>query len=275
MSSASTSSLLSYPVSEPEPSTSTSFPRSTPPRELLKNRLYVGNLHPTVDECALHSLCFESTKRCLMVSSCPQIHPHPSLLQIWEALAARLPLSQDRCAAWQAPRLRLRGVCERYGKFSCTVFTLSRRPGREKERTCAYPGSISFPNLLPLRPPGSTPHPPLLIFFPPRADPGGSSLAARINMINCKMGGLLDSDRILNHGTRFVQDAAAALGAANGKVLRGRHITVTYAHQAPLDAHAHLGSSSRRAPQQGAPHSDSGRPTTLSLLKSVPTTRSR
>jgi len=52
MSSGSTSSLLSYPVSEPEPSTSYPLPRSTPPRELLKNRLYVGNLHPTVDECA-------------------------------------------------------------------------------------------------------------------------------------------------------------------------------------------------------------------------------
>jgi hypothetical protein len=51
MSSASTSSLLSYPVSQPEPSTSTTLPRSSPPRELLKNRLYVGNLHPTVDEC--------------------------------------------------------------------------------------------------------------------------------------------------------------------------------------------------------------------------------
>jgi hypothetical protein len=51
MSSALTSSLLSYPVSQPEPSTSTTLPRSSPPRELLKNRLYVGNLHPTVDEC--------------------------------------------------------------------------------------------------------------------------------------------------------------------------------------------------------------------------------
>ncbi|KAH9994650.1 hypothetical protein BJV77DRAFT_993989 [Russula vinacea] len=73
------------------------------------------------------------------------------------------------------------------------------------------------------------------------------------------------------------QDAAAALAAANGKVLRGRHVTVTYAHQAPLDAHT--GSTSRRVPQQATlqhhQHNDVGRPTTLSLLKSVPMTRSR
>jgi hypothetical protein len=58
-------------------------------------------------------------------------------------------------------------------------------------------------------------------------------------------------------------------------VLRGRHITVTYAHQAPLDAYT--GSGSRRTPQQGAlhHHGDAGRPTTLSLLKSAPTARSR
>jgi len=47
------SSHLSYPSLEPQPSPSTSLEPSHPPRELLKNRLYVGNLHPTVDEYTL------------------------------------------------------------------------------------------------------------------------------------------------------------------------------------------------------------------------------
>ena len=209
MSSGSTSSLLSYPVSEPEPSTSTSLPRSATPRELLKNRLYVGNLHPTVDECALISLSLhlESTRRCLIGSFLPQIHPHPGLLQIRETLASRLPLSQDRCTARQAPRLRLCGVRERFGKFTSTVFTLSRRPEREKEKCVLTPGLSLFPNLLPLRLPGSAPHPLLLIVSHPAQTRGGCSLAARINVIDCKTEGggrLSDIDHILNHGIRFV-----------------------------------------------------------------------
>lgn len=82
MSSASTSSLLSYPVSQPEPSTSTSLPRSTPPRELLKNRLYVGNLHPTVDECALISLYIRVNKampnRSLLAPDTPSSRSSPN-----------------------------------------------------------------------------------------------------------------------------------------------------------------------------------------------------
>lgn len=49
----SASSHLSYPASQSDPSTSTSLPQPPPQRELLKNRLYVGNLHPTVDEYTL------------------------------------------------------------------------------------------------------------------------------------------------------------------------------------------------------------------------------
>jgi hypothetical protein len=142
MSSGSTPSLLSYPVSQPEPSTSTSRPRSPPPRELLKNRLYVGNLHPTVDECVLVS---SRQKRSLTgFFLLPQIHPHTGLLEIWEALPSRLSLSQDRCSARQAPRLRLCGVRERRGKWYS--FTLSRREEREQNETfCAHPGPISSP----------------------------------------------------------------------------------------------------------------------------------
>ncbi|SRR5713226_1105377 len=47
----SASSHLSYPSPQSDPSTSTSLPQPPPQRETLKNRLYVGNLHPTVDEC--------------------------------------------------------------------------------------------------------------------------------------------------------------------------------------------------------------------------------
>jgi hypothetical protein len=47
----SASSHLSYPSFETEASTSTALAPSPPSRELLKSRLYVGNLHQTVDEC--------------------------------------------------------------------------------------------------------------------------------------------------------------------------------------------------------------------------------
>ena len=51
MASTSSCSHLSYPAPEaPEGSTSTLRAPSPPLPELLKNRLYVGNLHPTVDE---------------------------------------------------------------------------------------------------------------------------------------------------------------------------------------------------------------------------------
>lgn len=51
MASTSASSHLSYPAPEPpEGSTSALRAPSPPSPELLKNRLYVGNLHPTVDE---------------------------------------------------------------------------------------------------------------------------------------------------------------------------------------------------------------------------------
>lgn len=61
----------------------------------------------------------------------------------------------------------------------------------------------------------------------------------------------------------YVQDAQRALSAANGKLVRGRKIVVTYAQQASLDnVHSSLtGSKFRKAVNEA------GRPTTLSLLK--------
>lgn len=83
------SSHLSYPSPQPDPSTSTSIPQPPPQRELLKNCLYVGNLHPTVDECVPLS----TADRLIMIPFLPQIHPHPSLLQVWKTRATRLSLS--------------------------------------------------------------------------------------------------------------------------------------------------------------------------------------
>ncbi|KAF8269459.1 hypothetical protein EI94DRAFT_1450403, partial [Lactarius quietus] len=94
---------------------------------------------------------------------------------------------------------------------------------------------------------------------------------ARLDYLFHKTGALRGKPR----GYAFVEytgerDAAVALEAANGKVLRGRNITVTYAHQAPLDAHAHYPALRRTLPQHHHQQQDSGRPTTLSLLKSAP-----
>lgn len=60
-----------------------------------------------------------------------------------------------------------------------------------------------------------------------------------------------------------VQDAQRALSAANGKLIRGRKIVVTYAQQAPLEnLHtSSVGGKTRKAV------SEAGRPTALSLLK--------
>lgn len=162
MASTSTSSHLTYPASDPPEGSTSSLRAPSPPLpELLKNRLYVGNLHPTVDEY--------------------------TLIQVFS----------------------------KFGKL------------------------------------------------------------ARLDYLFHKTGALRGKPR----GYAFVEytgegDAAVALEAANGKVLRGRHINVTYAHQAPPDAHPH-----RALPQHHHLHyqqQDSGRPTTLSLLKSAPShTRSR
>ncbi|KAI0077284.1 RNA-binding domain-containing protein [Panus rudis PR-1116 ss-1] len=65
-------------------------------------------------------------------------------------------------------------------------------------------------------------------------------------------------------------DAAQALVSANDKLLRGRKLVVTYAHQAPPDdASAHGGAMRMK---KGI--SEVGKPTTLSLLKSVGSGRS-
>ena len=59
------------------------------------------------------------------------------------------------------------------------------------------------------------------------------------------------------------QDAQRALSTANGKLIRGRKIVVTYAQQAPLDI-AYTSSTGGKARKVV---SEAGRPTALSLLK--------
>ena len=59
-----------------------------------------------------------------------------------------------------------------------------------------------------------------------------------------------------------------ALTMANDKLLRGRKLVVTYAQQAPLDQASLTLGRHRRA------LGDAGKPTTLSLLKSVGSGRS-
>jgi len=73
-------------------------------------------------------------------------------------------------------------------------------------------------------------------------------------------------------GYAFVQyaskdDALKALTMANEKLLRGRKLVVTYAHQAPLDQGGMGGSFSGSKVRKGV--SEAGRPTALSLLKST------
>ncbi|EMD36389.1 hypothetical protein CERSUDRAFT_115394 [Gelatoporia subvermispora B] len=64
------------------------------------------------------------------------------------------------------------------------------------------------------------------------------------------------------------EDAQKALNGADGKLLRGRKLVVTYAHQAPLDEAGGSNARHRR------PTSEAAKPTTLSLMKSVGSGRS-
>ncbi|KAH9832015.1 RNA-binding domain-containing protein [Rhodofomes roseus] len=62
-------------------------------------------------------------------------------------------------------------------------------------------------------------------------------------------------------------EAEKALERANDKLLRGRKLVITHAHQAPLDQGGHSGARPRRT------MNDAGKPTTLSMLKGASTGR--
>jgi len=68
-----------------------------------------------------------------------------------------------------------------------------------------------------------------------------------------------------------IQDAQRALSTANGKLVRGRKIVVTYAQQAPLE-NAHTLTTGGKARKVV---SEAGRPTALSLLKTGESTGGR
>ncbi|KAJ7686651.1 hypothetical protein B0H17DRAFT_845661, partial [Mycena rosella] len=60
-------------------------------------------------------------------------------------------------------------------------------------------------------------------------------------------------------------DALKALSTAHDKLLRGRKLVVTYAQQAPVDPGAPYGTAASKHRKTMA---ESGRPTTLSMIKS-------
>ncbi|KAF8154688.1 hypothetical protein B0H34DRAFT_630164, partial [Crassisporium funariophilum] len=66
------------------------------------------------------------------------------------------------------------------------------------------------------------------------------------------------------------EDALKALTKAHEKPLRGRTLVVTFAHQAPLDQYGGSGMSSSKTRKTLM---ETGRPTTLSMLKTGPTRR--
>lgn len=68
---------------------------------------------------------------------------------------------------------------------------------------------------------------------------------------------------LLTKSTLFVFQAAQdAMGRMNEKLIHGRHIVVTYAQEAPLDASGTVLPNKRRKGML-----EVGRPTTLSLIK--------
>ena len=90
---------LSFPSPEPD----SSVPLSQP-RQVLKDRLYVGNLHPSVDEYARRPFSLHHTNVLL------QVLAPPDLLQVRQSHPSRLSLPQSWHHEGQTARLRIRRV---------------------------------------------------------------------------------------------------------------------------------------------------------------------
>ncbi|OCH93219.1 hypothetical protein OBBRIDRAFT_802098 [Obba rivulosa] len=196
--SAGVNSHLSYPspssaVPTPSP------PPSAQPRPLLKDRLYIGNLHSTVDEY--------------------------TLLQAFSKFGRISKL--DYLFHKTGP---LKGKPRGYAFLEYA----------EKDRRSLTPGFLCM-SLKRLR------HHIVIVVNPGTEDSG-------VRQCN-------------SSHTFLFQDAQRALASANGKLLRGRKLVVTYAHQAPLDEAGLQGARYRRPPSEAA------KPTTLSLMKSAATGR--
>ncbi|TFY67947.1 hypothetical protein EVG20_g3743 [Dentipellis fragilis] len=210
----STSSHLSYPATTSVPpvaSTSTSTPASQS-RQVLKDRLYVGNLHPSVDEYTLIQLFSKFGKLShldyLFHKSGPLKGKPRGYAFVEFAEAVVSPSAPPATSAHAHP-----------GSFLCA---------------CVQP-RVTTPSHVAIC---------ALLVTDAMHRPGGSARLAR---------SVVDS---------------RALSVAHNKLLRGRRLVVTHAHQAPLDA-AGSTSTYRRSVNEA------GRPTALSLLKSGMKTRTK
>ncbi|KAH6904312.1 hypothetical protein BKA70DRAFT_1432527 [Coprinopsis sp. MPI-PUGE-AT-0042] len=166
---------------------------SQPVKTLLKDRLYVGNLHPTVDEYSL-------------------LH-----------------------------------VFSKFGKVTKLDFLFHKSgpmKGKPRDTHLSTQPTTSFP-------------PPLRKSI---SDTECSQMFFSFTI------GPMFNDAFKTTHPLFMhprnQEAQKALSVAHGKLLRGRKLVVTYAQQAPLDQYPGGGGTYGRRPMM-----ETGRPTTLSLIK--------
>ena len=106
--------LLSYPAPSELSVPLASSSSSARPRTILKDRLYVGNLHPTVDECVF------STVREQRPADYDghKIHPPTTLLEIRQDCQARFSLPQIRPTQRETQRLCLCRVRQQRRTFA-------------------------------------------------------------------------------------------------------------------------------------------------------------
>ena len=131
---------LSYPSDiDPEPTSEQQQPQQ--PRQLLKDRLYIGNLHPTVDESVPPLPLHPSN----LIIPLQKVLTPSSLFKVWQSFQARFSLPQDRAPQRQAPR-----VCiYRVRKQRCKC--LSPPPSPPPRLSCVMPAlrtlllTLAFP----------------------------------------------------------------------------------------------------------------------------------
>ena len=131
---------LSYPsVIDPEPTSEQQQPQQ--PRQLLKDRLYIGNLHPTVDESVPPLPLHPSN----LIIPLQKVLTPSSLFKVWQGFQARFSLPQDRAPQRQAPRICIYRV--RKQRCKC----LSHPPSFPPRLSCVMPAlrtlllTLAFP----------------------------------------------------------------------------------------------------------------------------------